>query len=388
MYPPHHLGGYELVWESAMDHLRALGGDVAVLTTDSRFSGRGGDAPHVFRRLRWAHRDGEFQPTTMRERIAIARHNHGELERCLAQLRPQVVTWWSMGGLTLTMLEAVRRLGLPAVAFVHDDWLVYGPLVDDWLRMFRGARRPVAPLAAKFASIPASVDFDRAASYVFVSEDVRTRAADHGLRLERTSVAPSGIDPIYCDPAPQHGWSWRLLYVGRLDPRKGVETVVEALVHLPSEARLEIAGAGDGQEDRRLQECVRELGLEGRVHFTGHLGRQQLHAAYEAADVVVFPVTWPEPWGLVPLEAMARGRAVVATGRGGSAEYMRDGENCLLFAAGDPAGLARTVARLAEDEALRARLAEGGVQTASHHTRPRFNEAVELAVREARAATG
>ena len=51
--------------------------------------------------------------------------------------------------------------------------------------------------------------------------------------------------------------------------------------------------------------------------------------------MVVFPVRWEEPWGLVPIEAMARGRPVVATGRGGSGEYLRDGENCVLFEADD-----------------------------------------------------
>jgi glycosyltransferase involved in cell wall biosynthesis len=97
----------------------------------------------------------------------------------------------------------------------------------------------------------------------------------------------------------------------------------------------------------------------------------------------VFPVRWEEPWGLVPLEAMARGRPVAATGRGGSGEYLRDGENALLFEAGDPAGLARAVARLAEDPALRERLREAGLETAPRHTEVQFNAAV---LREAEAA--
>ena len=74
---------------------------------------------------------------------------------------------------------------------------------------------------------------------------------------------------------------------------------------------------------------------------------------------------WEEPWGLVPLEAMALGRPVTASGRGGSSEYLRDGENCLLHVPGDPVSLAETVRRLAGDEALRERLLTGGLRAAS-----------------------
>jgi glycosyltransferase involved in cell wall biosynthesis len=92
---------------------------------------------------------------------------------------------------------------------------------------------------------------------------------------------------------------------------------------------------------------------------------------------------WEEPWGLVPLEAMALGRPVTASGRGGSGEYLRDGENCLLHAPGDPASLAATVRRLAADEALRARLLEGGLRAARHYTESRFNRAATAAVEAA-----
>jgi glycosyltransferase involved in cell wall biosynthesis len=77
---------------------------------------------------------------------------------------------------------------------------------------------------------------------------------------------------------------------------------------------------------------------------------------------------------------MARGRAVVATGRGGSGEYLRDGDNCLLFDADDSLALASCVKALADDPELRARLREHGFETAPRHTEASFNEAVEDAV--------
>lgn len=387
MYPPHHFGGYELVWAAAVEHLRSRGHEVRVLTTDTRTGAAQPDADDVHRELRWHLRDGEFEALGPFARVRMARHNHAVLDRHLSSFRPDVVAWWSMGGLTLTLLESVRRRGLPAVAFVHDEWLDYGRWVDPWLSAVYGQRRGrLAPLAERLARIPASVDFVDAASYVFVSDFTRRHALSAGLGALRTGVAHSGIHADYLDPAPEREWSWRLLYVGRLDPRKGVDVAVEALRHLPAEARLEIAGGWDRNEETRLKELAGRAGVLERIEFSGQLGRRELLDAYAAADAVVFPVRWSEPWGLVPLEAMARGRPVVATGRGGSAEYLRDGENCLLVPADDPPALASAVGRLASDPALRAQLRAGGLATAPLHTEQVFNEAVEQAVMEAAGA--
>jgi glycosyltransferase involved in cell wall biosynthesis len=383
MYPPHHFGGYELVWHSAVEHMRAHGHEVTVLTTDTRTDATEPDPPHVFRELHWPLRDGDFEPQSRREKVELARYNHRVLARHLDQIRPDAVAWWSMGGLTLTMLESVRRRGIPAVAFVHDDWLDYGPWVDRWLHMFRGRRAKLAPLAERLVGIPATVDFDGAARYVFVSERTRRHAQSLGLELRRTAVAHSGINEGFLNPAEPNDWRWRLLYVGRLDPRKGVDTVVESLALLPATATLELIGGWDTSEEARLRALAAERGIEARVHFAGQCDRTEIAEAYERADVVVFPVVWEEPWGLVPLEAMAKGRPVVATGRGGSAEYLRDGDNSRLFPAGDATALAAAVQRLADDTQLRARLRAGGLETAPRHTEAVLDEAVERALLEA-----
>jgi glycogen(starch) synthase len=380
MYPPHHFGGYELVWLSAVEHLRTAGHEVRVLTTDTVTGAYEEDPPHVRRELRWALREGRFERLGVRARAAMAKHNHRVLERHLADFRPDVVAWWAMGGLSLTLLESVRRAGLPAVAFVHDDWLDYGRRTDRWLWQFRGRRSVVSGPVERLYGVPTRVDFDAAARYVFVSEHVRRHAADSGLPLTRTEVAHSGIHPDFLAPAPQREWSWRLLSVGRLDPRKGLDTAVRALQLLPIEAELELVGGWDASEEQRLRALAEQLGVAGRVRFAGQLDREGVASAYERADAVVFPVRWEEPWGLVPLEAMARGRPVVATGRGGSAEYLRDGENCLLFDAGDPARLAAALKRLAADLNLRQRLRDGGLRTAPQHVDRKLNERVERAL--------
>jgi glycosyltransferase involved in cell wall biosynthesis len=88
----------------------------------------------------------------------------------------------------------------------------------------------------------------------------------------------------------------------------------------------------------------------------------------------------------VPLEAMAVGTPVVATGTGGSAEYLQDGENCLIFERDDAAALAAAVGRLAGDGDLRERLRDGGVATAARYGEEPYNRAVVAAVERAGAS--
>ena len=378
MYPPHHLGGYELMWQAGVEALRSSGHEVRVLTTDYRSPGRGPgtpDDPEVRRDLRWYWRGHEFPHLSLRERLALERHNARVLERELDEVRPHVVSWWAMGGMSLGLIERVRGSGTPAVGFVHDEWMLYAPKVDAWQRAV-ARLGPAGPPVASLAGAPAARDLGSAARWVFVSETVLARAAKR-WDLEDTGVAHSGVDRSLFGPGPERTeWKGRLLYVGRIDERKGIEIAVRALEHLPN-ATLTVVGSGDDAYLERLRAVVRDTGVEDRVDFRDGAPREELPGIYAAADAVVFPVLWEEPWGLVPLEAMAVGVPVAATGRGGSGEFLRDGENCVLYApAEDAAALARAVRRLAGDPALRERLRTEGERTAARHDQASFTRAV------------
>ncbi len=383
MYPPHALGGYEITWRAAVAHLRERGHEVRVLTTDYRDPGVAveSDESDVHRELRWYWRDHAFPRLSLRERIALERHNARVFDRHVRELRPDVVNWWAMGGMSLSLVEHARRAGLPAAAIVGDDWLDYGPRVDAWMRIF--ARRPwAAPLARTVTSVPARVDWAAAGSWLFNSETVRRRALAARPELRDTAVAHPGIDPGRFRPAPRPPWRWRLLCLGRIDPRKGIDTAVRALAELPTEATLAVVGGGDERHLEELRQLAREHGLEGRVSFERR-PRAEIARAYAEADALVFAVRWEEPWGLVPLEAMAVGCPVVATGTGGSGEYLVHDENCLIFERDRPHALAAAVRRLAGDAELRRRLREGGFATAARFPESAYNEAVAAAVERA-----
>jgi glycogen(starch) synthase len=368
-YPPDGLGGYEVTWRSAVGAMRAAGHDVRVLSSqDLRFYSQEPGAPRI----------GTLG------RLRVERHNLAVLDAALDEFRPDVVNWWPLGGMSVSLIERVRRRGVPAAAVVCDDWLVYCTRSDGWARRFGPRGR--ARLAEAVTGVPTRVDLGAAASWLFNSEHVRKRAL-MARPLRDTAVAHPGIETARFAPAPapEHGeFGWRLLYLGRIDRRKGIDTAVAALGDLPEQATLSVVGRGDDGYAGELRGLAAQLGVDGRVEFAD-IERDDVAGEYARADVVVFPVRWDEPWGLVPLEAMAVGTSVVATGTGGSAEYLQDGENCVIFERDSPAALAAAVRRLERDVVLRIRVRLGGLATAARYGEESYNRAVVAAVERAAA---
>src|SRR5688572_5733332 len=112
MYPPHHLGGYELVWQAFVRHARERGHEVGILTSDLQIPGADGpEEPAVRRELGWhvRARQPRLHP---REALRRERGNAAAFDRAVDELRPELVMWWHMLGVSLGLLERARRRGL------------------------------------------------------------------------------------------------------------------------------------------------------------------------------------------------------------------------------------------------------------------------------------
>ncbi|HWH28675.1 MAG TPA: glycosyltransferase family 4 protein [Mycobacteriales bacterium] len=378
MYPPHSYGGYEASCQDVVARWRARGHRAVVLTTRTRVDGVvDGAEPDVRRLLPFYWQDHRLPQRSLRQCLALERESRAVLRAALDEVRPDVVSAWSMGAMSLGLLNEVADRGLPLVLVVCDDWLVYGERADLWRRRVsssRLARRAGRALTGLPTDWPTGARSVRA---VFVSEAVREAARARGRWVpQSTSVIGSGISerdfPVR--PAlPDRPWTWRLLLVGRIDPRKGIDVALRALARLPSGARLDVVGRGDATHRAELERLSRDLGVADRVTF-GHRDRSELAAAYGAADCLLFPPVWTEPFGLVPLEAMACGTPVVTTGTGGQAALLTHEHDCLVVPPGDDAALAAAVERLAADPVLRRRIAEAGLRTAARHGVDRYAE--------------
>lgn len=177
-----------------------------------------------------------------------------------------------------------------------------------------------------------------------------------GRSRSRISVVPCGvdIDAFTPDgPAVPRGSRKRIVSVGRLVPRKGFETLIRALPEIP-DAELVIVGGPDGaalDEDphaQRLRRLAAWLGVADRVHLVGAVKHDEIPAMLRSADVVAC-TPWYEPFGIVPLEAMACGVPMVATAVGGIRDTVVDGVTGSLVPPKDPAALAQAVNAVLRD---------------------------------------
>jgi D-inositol-3-phosphate glycosyltransferase len=164
-----------------------------------------------------------------------------------------------------------------------------------------------------------------------------------GAPRRRMTVVPYGVDTTEFTPdgpvAPR-GERPRLLSLGRLVRRKGIDEVIDALRRVPAAELVIAGGEGDGDPDAaRLRECARRAGTADRVRLVGPVARGDVPALLRSADAVV-SVPWYEPFGMVPLEAMACGRPVVASSVGGIQDTVVDQVTGLLVPPRRPDALA------------------------------------------------
>ena len=155
-----------------------------------------------------------------------------------------------------------------------------------------------------------------------------------------------------------------LAYVGRLDPEKGVDRLLEAFAAVRrahTDARLVIAGKGG--EQPKLEEQASRLGVREHVRFLGYVTGPALEAIYKVSTVLVCPSTY-EPFGIVPLEGMINRVPVVVSDTGGMAEIVEHERSGLKVSPGDAGALAHALRRLLDDSALARRLTDGGYERA------------------------
>jgi len=180
-----------------------------------------------------------------------------------------------------------------------------------------------------------------------------------GLPAGRSSVIPCGVDTTRFAPAAGRRAGRRLVTVGRMVPRKGYDTVIEALAQVPDAELLVVggpsaAGLDDDPEIARLRAVARSAGVADRVVFTGAVSPDEVARVLRSCDVAVTGA-WYEPFGIVPVEAMACGLPVVATDVGGHRDTVRPDRTGELVPPRDPQALAAALGALLDDAFRRRR---------------------------------
>lgn len=214
------------------------------------------------------------------------------------------------------------------------------------------------------AGLAALLDADMAISY---SAAVDQHLAINGV--SRRAVVPlfSTLPPATTTPSA--GAERRVLFAGRVVAPKGVGVLIRAARDVDAEFVI----CGDGWRLEAMRARARRLGVQDRVRFCGWLDAEQLRREIGDASVVALPSLWPEPFGLVGLEALAAGRPVVASATGGVGDWLQDGVTGLAVKPGDHRALACALEQLLSEPARREEMGLAGRRivaarfSAEHH---------------------
>lgn len=293
------------------------------------------------------------------------------LARALRAAKPDMVV-------TNTMVMGVGALAAEAAGIPHAWWIHEFGSEDHGLEFANGDAG-----AARIMT--------RTTGIAIVNSDAVGEKYARFLPPERIVRVYYRIDPAAPSDAPDlaPAGAFHLALPGSLNPQKGQDVAVEALIALVRDGRnahLHFFGEGAEGYAARLRARAQEGGLAARAHFHGHVAG--LGARMARANAVLVPSRC-EAFGRVTVEALRAGVPVIASDSGGTKELIRDGETGLLFPSGDAHALARQIARLMDDPALAERLAQAGAEWA----RPRFTAsefagALEAALQKATGVSG
>jgi glycosyltransferase involved in cell wall biosynthesis len=368
-YPPDHLGGTEL-YTQYLAQRQAAGGHIPSVYAPVA-TGDPDPAPALEQGVRvYRQRVGSDSRRAVFLRTFWNQSAARFLERLLDQEQPDLAHIQHLMGLPAKLVEVLKKHRLPYVLTLHDYWticanaqlltnydqtLCAGP--DRFLNCARcvQARSGLPDLVvARYGLVPLLARRNRllgellngAEAIIAPSEFVRDETVRLGGPSERMVVVPHGIQLPDEMPAPGRPVTGELkvVYLGGITWQKGVHVLVEAATGLPDGIQVTIYG--DLSTQAEYSAALRRQARSAKVIFAGRLERDEVWLALAAADVVVVPSLWYETSSLIAQEARAAGALVIASNLGALPERLTDGQDGLLFPAGDADVLRRLLREL------------------------------------------
>lgn len=394
MFPPHHVGGYEIRCAQVGRALVARGDELRVVTSEIVLNENATSADselHPFPVDRVLGHYGLEAPRGKPHTLVLARRQLEDVRwfsAILDDFEPDVVAWWNMEGLAKPLLALPSARSIPAVCFVDDCWMVteFGKSGEcdafHWFDFWRGewGPKPLRPLIRRAVGwwerrlrgdgIPTRPFPLDPCDVCFVSDFLRWEHQIAGLELPSTRVIYGGV-PVAKFYGKRESSEFAveplgILYVGYLSRNRGLQTLIEAIGRLTIEeqkrVRLSIAYGGPVHEttfSRSLKDRIDELGLSKRVRFMPRVPHKEMPALYRSHQLLIVPSTRGEGLPMTMMEAAASGAAVITTGSGGSIE-LADRAGMPLFPQDHPVALSRLLRSLLKDRATLAAIAERG----------------------------
>jgi glycosyltransferase involved in cell wall biosynthesis len=344
-YPPFHIGGYEIGCQEAVEGLRLRGHPVKVLTSNYGITTDRNLDDNVYRKLKLHKTSKTDRVGIFIDLFLIEIHNHWILQRLISKFKPDLVYVWNLVPTSVSLLFRLQKLKVPIFYFVFDHWLskwkedLWYKILDSHAlgkkdKLCNIFAYPFLKLTGFFINDP---PLFLGSNVQFASQYLKNCSLEAGQTVKDSMIIPWGLKIERYPYTPKIHCFLKLLYVGQLVQHKGVHTAIKALQVLVQQSQYEsmtltiVGGTTVPSYEEYLKELVVSLGLNDRVHFQGFIDRESLISTYKEHDILLFPSTWEEPFGITLLEGMALGLPIVCTNNGGSKEIVKDGYNSLIF---------------------------------------------------------
>jgi len=289
-----------------------------------------------------------------------------------------IVVSQSTAGFSVSKIA--RKIGIPFVSIMHGyETMVLKSILNQVLNFHEGHFYLMKSFLSCiyitfFEEYPALLN---STSIIAVSHNVAKVLEKRPLiNKKKISVIINGIDLNLFDRNLEVRKSTRrclnildqeyvLLFLGVISKQKGADIAIKSLKALSNHENVKLILAGDGEYLEEVKYLAIELGVEKRIIFTGYIPNEETHGYFNAADVFIFPTLRLESFGIVLAEAMACGKAVIASDIGSVSEVIDDGVNGILVPPGDFRNLSRAIGILLNDPKYSETLGQYARQKAS-----------------------
>jgi glycosyltransferase involved in cell wall biosynthesis len=241
------------------------------------------------------------------------------------------------------------------------DWRCYmdGAFLERSPESFLGIK--LVSISKKMAEMRRNYQFDK---LLVGSKFMREELLQNGFPAANIEILPPVVQSHFEKPKPVPQ-TRQILYVGQLVHGKGVDLLLQALRQVKCEFTATIVGTGNAKDS--LEALNQKLGLANRVKFRGWVSNDQLSAFYSAVKVVVVPSRWPEPFGMIGLEAMRHGRPVVAFSVGGISDWLHHNYTGILVPEQDTEAMAHGIEQILTRDEFATRLGNNAYDRFTTH---------------------
>lgn len=346
LYPPQELGGYGRLLYDFTNILRRRGHSIYVLTSNTPYlGGTEGDAPDVDRSLLlFGGWEGGVckQIENKEEIVRIIQQNNIRLNQVLDKFQPDVCLLGNIDFLSKLIIDPILAKNIPIVHHLGNQSPGYSINETPRNQLYHVAT---------------------------ASNWLRNVIKRAGYPIKNISVVYPGalVDEFHMRIPPAYD-ILRIAYASIVLPYKGPHVLINALKRLHDlgiDFTCSIAGTSTDQKFvEQLKQFVVAHGMDHKIQFLGFLSRENLKNLFARKNVLVFPSTFQEPFGISQVEAMAAGLAVVTSGTGGAKEIVEHGVSGIIFESENDESLANKLIGLAKDTQRWQTIAQAGQRRA------------------------